>query len=112
MQPKGLDESNSADTSTNWIGSNPTLSNQHSVWAGGPSSPYSLCLILVSFKPRCTVFRLKSTMRVEILSNSGSESSLAPAELRCGATAKKLMDTNLQETLFSDEAPLFWCALT
>lgn len=51
-------------------------------------------------------------MRVEILSNSGSESSLAPAELRCGATAKKLMDTNLQETLFSDGAPLFWCALT
>lgn len=71
MQPKGLDGSNSADTGTNWIGQNPTLSNQHLRWAGRPSSPYSLCLILASFKLRCTVFRLKSAMTVEFLSSSG-----------------------------------------
>lgn len=46
-------------------------------------------------------------MRVELLSSSGSESSPACAELRCGATAKKPMNTNLQETALAYEAPLF-----
>jgi len=50
-------------------------------------------------------------MRVELLSSLGSESSLACAELRCGAMAKKPMNTNLQETSLACEAPLFWCAL-